>query len=208
MKFIYKGKFKDYDDLPKAELPENAVCFEEPDTIEDVTNIAMKYGLIMVAVFIAIMAIKCFIAVSNNIFYLGIKGLIAGYILFFPSLLIHEFLHGICFNKNAEVEIYNALSKGILFVTSTEPMTKNRFIFMSLCPNIVFGLIPTLLAVFLPATGEMFWFFAAFAMRCRGRSDECVKLYQAGAGRCDGGFKRNTFLLVFGGDRWERKINI
>ena len=37
MKLIYKGKFEDYDSLPKADLPKNAIKFDEPETIEAVS---------------------------------------------------------------------------------------------------------------------------------------------------------------------------
>lgn len=33
MKLIWKGKFKSFDDLPKNELPENAVKFKEPSLL-------------------------------------------------------------------------------------------------------------------------------------------------------------------------------
>lgn len=38
----------------------------------------------------------------------------------------------------------------MLFVVGTEPMSKGRFIFMSMLPNIVFGIIPYALGMIFP----------------------------------------------------------
>lgn len=39
----------------------------------------------------------------------------------------------------------------MLFVTGPEDMTKGRFIFMSLLPNLIFGFIPYIIAMFNPS---------------------------------------------------------
>ena len=49
-------------------------------------------------------------------------------------------MHAICFKEDAY--IYTNLKDGMLFVVGPETMTKGRFIFMSLLPNIVFAFIP------------------------------------------------------------------
>lgn len=66
-----------------------------------------------------------------------------GSILALLTLLPHELLHAICFKE--DVFLYTNFKKGMLFVTGTENMTKNRFIFMNLLPNIIFGWIPFLI---------------------------------------------------------------
>ena len=60
--------------------------------------------------------------------------------LYLLSLVPHEFLHGLCFR--GDVYMYQNLKHGMLFVVGPERMSKGRFIFMSLLPNIVFGFIP------------------------------------------------------------------
>ena len=67
------------------------------------------------------------------------------------SLLIlfpHELLHAVCF-KN-DVYLYTNFKQGMLFVVGTEPMSKGRFIFMSMLPNIIFGIIPYALGMIFP----------------------------------------------------------
>lgn len=46
--------------------------------------------------------------------------------------------------------MYTNLKQGMLFVIGTEPMSKARFVFMSVLPSLVFGLIPYLIGLFVP----------------------------------------------------------
>ena len=49
-------------------------------------------------------------------------------------------MHAICFKE--DVYLYTNLKQGQLFVVGPEDMSKAGFIFMSLLPNIVFGIVP------------------------------------------------------------------
>ena len=68
-------------------------------------------------------------------------GMLTAFLILFP----HELLHAVCFK--GEVELWTNLKMGMLFVIGTEDMSKARFVFLSLLPNLVFGWIPY--AVFL-----------------------------------------------------------
>ncbi|MGM9946424.1 DUF3267 domain-containing protein [Floccifex sp.] len=132
MELIVKGRFNgDVNSLPSGQLKNhpNATCFKEFDNINTfslVLNIASLFLLI------GLYILMC----------LRIHGLASlfntGTILSIICLLPHEFLHAICFQET----VYLYIGKGILFVTGTEVMSRNRFIFMSLLPNLVFGFIP------------------------------------------------------------------
>lgn len=60
----------------------------------------------------------------------------------------HELLHAICYKK--DVYMYNNLAHGLMFVVGTEDMSKGRFIFMCLCPNLILGIIPYILFLIFP----------------------------------------------------------
>lgn len=75
-------------------------------------------------------------------------------IILFP----HEILHAICFRK--DVYLYTNWSQGMLFVVGPESMSKKRFVFMSLLPNIVFGFLPYIIGLLFPKL----IFFAALGM--------------------------------------------
>ena len=59
--------------------------------------------------------------------------------------------------------MYTNLKQGMLFVVGTETMSKGRYVFMSLFPNIIFGLIPFILAMIFPSLA-LLGFFGAFCL--------------------------------------------
>lgn len=64
---------------------------------------------------------------------------ILGIILGLLSLYPHELLHALCYKK----DVYVYLKKnGSAFVIGTEEMTKFKYIYTCLLPNIVLGIIP------------------------------------------------------------------
>nr|WP_295677970.1 DUF3267 domain-containing protein [uncultured Lachnoclostridium sp.] len=65
----------------------------------------------------------------------------------------HELLHALCFKE--DVYLYTNLKHGMLFVVGPETMSKGRFIFMSLLPNLVFGFIPYIIALIIPSQSTL-----------------------------------------------------
>jgi len=152
MKLIYKGKFKGYDQLPIGDLPETAVKFNEPDSIEKVMEKALVFSLLafipIVVVFLLSIGLHQRVVLNFDLLGFWIWTLIS-----IPALWVHEVLHAIFFGKNSKVEMYTALSKGALFVICTDPISKARFIFLSLFPNIILGLVSLLVWLVLPFFG-------------------------------------------------------
>ena len=68
--------------------------------------------------------------------------------LFFLILFPHELLHASCFR--GDVYLYTWLNRGALFVVGPEEMSKGRFVFMSLLPNLVFGVLPFIIFLVWP----------------------------------------------------------
>lgn len=140
MRIHYKGKFDgNEENLPKGELEkhENAVKFKEIDDIK-------KLMIIMNIVATIVMLIL------GGVYILrigdGAKFSWIGIFLSILTLFPHEFLHAICFKE--DVDMY--LANGGAFVCGTETMSKFRFIFMSLLPNIIFGFIPFIIFLIYP----------------------------------------------------------
>lgn len=130
MKLIYKGKFNgNPDSLPHGKHKEGAVKFKEIDDPK-------KLGLIMnvLSIFLLIF-LEGLCAIRSGIVF-NVFGALLALLSMFP----HEFLHAICFKK--EVYLYTNWKQGMLFVIGCEDMSKTRFIFLSLLPNFVFGIIP------------------------------------------------------------------
>lgn len=138
MKLIYKGKYQSEADLPVRDHPAGYVPFREAG---DMKKLAMLLNAVSIPLFL--LSLEGFVlrglpylfdaTLSMNL------GMVAALLMLFP----HELLHALCFKR--EVELWTNLKMGMLFVVGIEDMSKARFVFMSLLPNLVFGWIPYVL---------------------------------------------------------------
>ncbi|MCI8361386.1 MAG: DUF3267 domain-containing protein [Clostridiales bacterium] len=143
MKLHYRGKYNlDPDSLPHGEHQPNAVPFKE---VKDTKALSIIANLAAVAL-ILILAVPAFIRGRP---YLSRGQLMLGCITSLLVLFPHELLHAVCFKE--DVYFYTNWKQGLLFVVGPETMSKSRFIFMSLLPNIVFGFIPYLAGMLFPS---------------------------------------------------------
>jgi len=137
------------DHLPKGELPSNAVKFKEPGSMIELNAVAVLFAV--PAVILAGLIILC-----SYLFHEG-KDLQFSFLIGFPLaflfILPHELLHALGFGRDAVVELYVAPKQLMAFVVSTHPISKARFIFLSLFPNIVFGWLPLVIWAILPDIG-------------------------------------------------------
>ena len=144
MKLHYMGKYNgDADTLPNKEYREGSVEFKEfkSSKIQGIVTNALGFALI-IPLFI-FMWFYSNLTLSQLAPILFISSVIS-FVLLFP----HEFLHAICFKKDVYLYIYP--QGGTLFVTGPEDMSKFRFVFLSLLPNMVFGIIPFIIYLFFP----------------------------------------------------------
>ena len=141
MKIHYMGKYNgDEDTLPYLPHRPGAVAFKEPS----------EKGL---AIYANVVSIVLYIPFVFFLFRyaqpFGTTGYFIGAMLSLAALFPHELLHAVCYKEDAY--IYNNLKKGMLFVVGPEDMSKARFIFMCLLPNIVLGFIPFILFLIFPS---------------------------------------------------------
>ena len=157
MKLVYKGKFESEEQLPKGVLPDNAVKFREPESANKL-NLLMFVFMIPTVVLIGMFMLLSGFIHGDVIVPYGYKisftGLLLSLLTFFP----HELLHAVCFGKDSVVQLYIAPKKLMLFVISNDPVSKVRFILLSLLPNLIFGWIPLIIWVVFPNTGPLFYF--------------------------------------------------
>jgi hypothetical protein len=144
MKLVYKGIFKNNEQLSKSDLPQNSVKFKEPDSLLKVNLIAM---LFLIPAYAGIELLKW---LSSLLYAESTSELTELFFIFLPLLVLpHEFLHAICFGKEAKVELYIA-PPIMAFIYSTHPLKKSRFILTSLLPNMVLGWFPLFVWAILP----------------------------------------------------------
>jgi len=139
MKLHYAGKYSgNPDDIPCMEHEPGAVAFKEAPDAKSLGRIA---NTVSVIILIVCYALACLRVHGIFIDYLGV-------VLYLLTIIPHEFLHAICFKD--DVYLFQDLKHGMLFVTGPERMSKARFVFLSLLPNIVFGLIPYIIFMINP----------------------------------------------------------
>lgn len=144
MIFHYAGKYSgDESSLPQRELLPGTVPFREPESMKKLSLVA-NIGAGITTILLLIPYI-----LSAKDYFLGrtMQPMI-GALCSLAALFPHELLHAVCFKK--DVYMYTNLKQGLLFVAGTEDMSKSRFIFMSLLPNIVFGFIPYVIFLIFP----------------------------------------------------------
>lgn len=143
MKLIYKGKYQNEADLPVRVHPDGYVPFREADDMKKLALLLNAISIPLLLVMLVGFAVRGMPYLSDHLFAM-IFGMMASLLVLFP----HELLHAICFK--GEVELWTNLKMGMLFVVGTEDMSKARFVFMSLLPNLVFGWIPYILFLIHP----------------------------------------------------------
>lgn len=135
MKLIFKGKFTSYDALPKGELPENAVAFREPKSMVGINLTALLFALPVAIVMFILLSM---FGGSEMYGRYNLWGLVIALAL----VPLHEYIHALFCGKNAEVYMYYSLKHCMMFVLTLTPMTKARFIVMSLMPSLILGWLP------------------------------------------------------------------
>lgn len=141
MKLIYKCKYDGNESsLPAREHPPGAVQFQEPDSMKKLAVIANIIALVISVLCIALLYLRADGAGILDKIGRNNSRFLIGFILSMLSAYPHEILHAICFRET--VYFYTNWRQGLLFVVGTEDMTKARFVFMSLLPNLLFGFLP------------------------------------------------------------------
>ncbi|MEG2540046.1 MAG: DUF3267 domain-containing protein [Clostridium sp.] len=144
----YMGKYEREEQLLTGELDPRAVKYDEPDSISEIFNMGFKlFSPVFIAIFVLIFIRVRFWSVSIwdiNFVNLGLA-LVVGFVLQIAFIAVHEILHAVSFPRKARKEVWVKPSEFVAFVYSSAIVSKVRFIWMSLCPNIILGFIPYLL---------------------------------------------------------------
>lgn len=164
------GKYNgDENTLPQREHHPNAVPLKEVESMKRlslITNVGCILTIIILVIPFILLSKEY---IKDNAMWLALGGICGGL-----SLPIHELLHALCYKK--DVYYYNNLSQGLVFVVGTEDMSKLRFIFMCLCPNIFLGVIPYIIFLMYPNIV----FLGLFGLICIGMGfGDYVNVYNA-----------------------------
>lgn len=140
MKLHYRGKYNlDPTTLPTCKHQPNAVKFKEVDSTKELADIANDIAIALMI----LLSIPVYLKYKGSLFDY-FDEMMVGAMLPLLTMFPHELLHALCFKE--DVYLYKDFKQGLLFVVGCETMSKQRFIFMSLLPNIVFGFIPYMIS--------------------------------------------------------------
>lgn len=154
MKLVYKGKFNGVvEEFASAKKVKDAVMYKEADSVDELSKIiAWPANILQIVLFVIVM-----IFMGESFFEeeLVLVWLLCSFLVSLVLLVPHEILHALCFR--GEVHLYQNLKQLMLFIVGEEHISKARFIFMSLLPNLVFGFIPFIVFLINPS-----WYFLGF----------------------------------------------
>ena len=140
MKLHYRGKYNlDPATLPTCKHQSNAVKFKEVDSTKELAVIANGIAIALMI----LLAIPVYLKYKGLLFDY-FDEMMVGAMLPLLTMFPHELIHALCFKE--DVYLYTNFKQGLLFVVGCETMSKHRFIFMSLLPNIVFGFLPYMIS--------------------------------------------------------------
>lgn len=150
MKIHYYGKYSGQEqDLPAGALYSVDIPFKEPQSMKKLSLLLNTLAILLLVLLCALWLFHFHTGQSwiNTLSVFSTELIIAsiGQLLI---LIPHEYLHGICFKEDCW--IFTSWKNSLLFVTGPESMSKNRFIFMCLLPNLILGLLPFLIGMLWP----------------------------------------------------------
>ena len=156
---IEENKIKEYH---RGNLDSKAIKIKMPKNMNELMVKGLPFLIPAFIIMFVSINIKTFINQQNIV---NRPFILVGAIIGFILLLAHEYLHSIVYPK--EADSYIGIAKPITFVSLTSyPLSKKRFIVMSLLPYIL-GIIPLVLFWLCPANlTELNGIF--FGMACMG----------------------------------------
>ena len=141
MKLHYMGKYDlNPESIPTKPHRPNHVAFKEPKDSKSLSKLVTLISILLIVIFL----IPVYLRSAGD----ALESTTIGGVLTLLAMFPHEILHALCFKE--DVYLYTNLRHGLLFVAGPEDMSKSRFIFMSLLPSIIFGIIPYLVFLIKP----------------------------------------------------------
>lgn len=163
MRLVVKGSLESIDQLPKGSLPAGAKQIDEPDTLQGIAAASVRWFAVACCwiMVIGFIGFACGRTV-NVLSWAALAGLVMSVLL----IPLHEFIHYLCVprgNKDATAEMWWSLNNGMFMIATTEPMSKVRFIVLSLMPNLILGWAPLIAWVLVPMSTDLASYLFVFA---------------------------------------------
>ena len=140
MKLIYKGKYGGIvEEFESAKSVKNATKYKEAENLDEMGKlILIPSNVIQNVLLLIVILIVGFDNIVNTLIVF-----ILAFIVSLLTMIPHELLHAICYRK--KVYLYTNLKQLMFFIVGEVHLSKWGFIFMSMLPNVLFGIIPFIL---------------------------------------------------------------
>ena len=155
-------------------MPEGAARIEGPSSDDEMMRATAPIGVALCLLMTGIMCAKtraCHEAVVSP------WGILAGFVMGFLLLVVHELLHAVAYPKEASVTVGKMKGKPVFVAFASYPMKRRRFIQMCLLPYVL-GLIPLAAFLFLPPANHLLNGMM-FGMACMGTISPYPDIYNA-----------------------------
>lgn len=134
----FKSPIENINEYQSGAPPKNAIRIETPRTIEKLMKNASPIAIGLCLIMFAAMLGKSLYCQEMVIAPFMIP---VGFLIGFCLLIVHEWLHAIVYPKEAEVTIGRLRGRITFVALASYPLTRRRFVLMSLLP-FVLGLLP------------------------------------------------------------------
>ena len=134
----FKNPIENINEYQSGAPPKNAIRIETPRTIEKLMKNASPIAIGLCLIMFAAMLGKSLYCQEMVIAPFMIP---VGFLIGFCLLIVHEWLHAIVYPKEAEVTIGRLRGRITFVALASYPLTRRRFVLMSLLP-FVLGLLP------------------------------------------------------------------
>ncbi len=146
-KIVWEGNKREFGTSHQSPpVPQDAVKLRDG---EGLLKRAIPFGICPMAICFAAVAVKAYLNREPPVSPLFLLPAIA--IGLVAALPLHELTHAVCYPKGAVVWVGLCLRKLAAYAISYEPLTKRRFIAMSLAPA-VWGIVPLVGFFLIPIT--------------------------------------------------------
>lgn len=146
-RIVWEGNRKEFGTSHQSPpVPQNAIKIREG---EGFIKGAIPFGMLPMMICTVAIVMKAYFNQEPPIspIYL-IPAIAIGLIIALP---LHEFAHAVCYSKEATVWVGLCIRKMAAYAISYDPLTKSRFIVMSIAPAVL-GMIPLIGFFFIPIT--------------------------------------------------------
>ena len=151
MAIRFRGTLADFSQLEYGYCPPGSIQLEEGDTLEGVIGQALRQSLPLFLLMAALTLVRLVVGMNWAVpFSVGRTFLVMvlWMVLYVVLIVVHEWIHALFFPRRAVKDVWFYRLQAAMVYCNT-PVTRNRFIVMSLAPAAILGIIPFI--------GWLFW---------------------------------------------------